>query len=62
MTEQPQCKVCFNFMPPKFRDFDLCCACWAARHRAEAHKVHFSQPTYRTPYHSLEATYGPVRD
>ena len=46
------------YMPPEFRDFPLCVACYAARERARAARPSLRSPSYRSPLHALEKAHG----
>lgn len=50
----PYCRVCYNDLPPRFKDFKLCAACFFAKQRAEANRPHYTQPSYASPLNKLD--------
>lgn len=53
-NDLPQCKVCYEPMSAKFRDFSVCFRCQIAQDRAKAARPRLNQPSYTSPLNRLD--------
>ena len=57
-NDRPQCKVCYNFLPDRFKDFNLCARCYFEAERRRASRLRFHHPRYSNPLQALEEDHG----